>query len=336
MTSEVLQMLVHTETGELIPAGDESLPELAEKAGAILERHERDVWELGRIVSAARLRCEDPACGLEGDNSDARFGRWVSENFSDTSNVRSLYEARRLWEVFGQRRDEVAFIPQSGLYALAEPKCDDAREALLAELKASNLANKRDKIRVADVDEAIKRTVGHNHRALGTGENEWYTPDVYIEAAREVFGGLIALDPASSEIANQVAKAAPPGPVPVGGEIGPMEAPPAVPRPMAGLSNAPAHRRALEAPGRPWGGAVVVGTRQSNASSPSGERLGTEQSDLVRVPVTQLQRPAPHPRRLRPELAARPHCPAVGPMFPVPRLRDRCWSCRRDPQPGSW
>lgn len=206
MTSEVLQMLVHTETGELIPAGDESLPELAEKAVDILDRHERDVWELGRIVSAARLRCEDPACGVAGQNPDARFRKWVSTNFVDTHG-NTLLNARRLWEVFGQRQDEVAFIPQSGLYALAEPKCDDAREALLAELKASNLANKRDKIRVADVDEAIKRTVGHNHRALGTGENEWYTPDVYIEAAREVFGGLIALDPASSEIANQVVKA---------------------------------------------------------------------------------------------------------------------------------
>ena len=129
-------MLVHTETGELIPAGEESLPELAEKAAIILERHERDVWELGRIVASARLRCEDPACGIEGDNPNVRFGKWVSANFAETYS-RRLYEARRLWEVFGQRQEEVAFIPQSGLYALAEPKCDEAREGLIAALKAS-------------------------------------------------------------------------------------------------------------------------------------------------------------------------------------------------------
>lgn len=46
-----------------------------------------------------------------------------------------------------------------------------------------------------------------NHGALGTGENEWYTPERYIEAARLVMGE-IDLDPASSEIAQRTVKAA--------------------------------------------------------------------------------------------------------------------------------
>lgn len=80
-----------------------------------------------QALRKARRWCEDPACGIAGPNQDARFGRWVSTNFADTQSS-TLLNARRLWEVFGQRQDEVAFIPQSGLYALAEPKCDETRE----------------------------------------------------------------------------------------------------------------------------------------------------------------------------------------------------------------
>lgn len=53
-------------------------------------------------------------------------------------------------------------------------------------------------------DEAA--SVIDNHRSLGTGENEWYTPANYIELAREVMG-VIHLDPATSELANTVVKA---------------------------------------------------------------------------------------------------------------------------------
>ena len=48
---------------------------------------------------------------------------------------------------------------------------------------------------------------GHtNHRAQGTGENEWYTPKEYVEAARKVLGS-IDLDPASSNIAQKIVNA---------------------------------------------------------------------------------------------------------------------------------
>jgi phage N-6-adenine-methyltransferase len=45
-----------------------------------------------------------------------------------------------------------------------------------------------------------------NHRAEGTGENEWFTPAEYIAAAREVMGD-IDLDPATHLLAQRVVQA---------------------------------------------------------------------------------------------------------------------------------
>ncbi len=132
-----------------------------------------------RIVAKARLWCEDSACGIKGENPNIRLGRWVSLNFNETSG-QLLRQARRLWEVFGQRQDEVAFIPQSGLYALAEPKCDETREDLARTRPAGLLGRTLmlglgiwcRRISVTPEASAFMRP-GASGRSLASGRRRW-------------------------------------------------------------------------------------------------------------------------------------------------------------------
>ncbi len=52
----------------------------------------------------------------------------------------------------------------------------------------------------------LKKQKRANHRALGTGENEWYTPPDVLEDVRSFLRG-IELDPASSEVAQNYVNA---------------------------------------------------------------------------------------------------------------------------------
>lgn len=61
-----------------------------------------------------------------------------------------------------------------------------------------------DKITASRVQEEVEKVMPHVAQA--TGNNEWYSPSCYVESARMVMGS-IDVDPASSDIANQIIRA---------------------------------------------------------------------------------------------------------------------------------
>lgn len=117
-------------------------------------------------------------------------------------SYQSVANAKSVAEKFGdfsRRREKLSFTHHAEVAAL-EP---DVADSWLDIAEKEEWSTRQ--LREAVSKKGDKKD--HNHRAQGTGENEWYTPAQYLDAAREVLGD-IDLDPATSEKAQERVDAA--------------------------------------------------------------------------------------------------------------------------------
>lgn len=158
-----------------------------------LNLHRRHLNEAQRAMVAAKL------AGLQkGANQHTQICAPSQSGAAEMLNVsqRSVSSAKKIIEDAPQ---EVAQAVERGemsvnlaVQVAALPEEDKAEVAAAAPEQIKEVAQ-----------EVVKRA----HVANNSGNNEWYTPSRFIEAARTVMGS-IDTDPATSEIANKTVKAA--------------------------------------------------------------------------------------------------------------------------------
>lgn len=127
----------------------------------------------------------------------------------DGQNVRSSQTAESLAAEHGVNEKTIR---RDGEFADAVETLGIEREVVSGELDitkreivaaAKALPEEPTAEQVREVVETIK---ARPHVANNSGDNEWYTPREYVEAARDILG-TINLDPASNPIANEVVQA---------------------------------------------------------------------------------------------------------------------------------
>ena len=97
-------------------------------------------------------------------------------------------------------------IKRDGQFAQAVDTLEDFLPGITARVIHGESISKQAVIEAAREPETAAEKLNKPHVANNSGENEWYTPAIYIEAARRVMGS-IDTDPASSDIANDTVKA---------------------------------------------------------------------------------------------------------------------------------
>jgi DNA N-6-adenine-methyltransferase (Dam) len=157
-----------------------------------------------------RFRLNDRALDFTIEEAK-RIRDWASLEEAVKQKIEEELKFVRWWKATvrkaGQPKKRI--LPDTGII-LSEPAAKEmtgigSNQKLRMSIRLKNLDKyHRELVRVSHI--AAQLADPDNFRAEGTGNNEWHTPEKYIELARAVLG-TIDLDPASSRIAQRTVKA---------------------------------------------------------------------------------------------------------------------------------
>ena len=152
-------------------------------ASEVLEQKRAEAQEIAELVTLSEMRMGEMLRELpkaQGQRNDLQL--------SNTSETKlDILEDIGISKITANRFEQMAAHPEIVEQAIAEARENDDIVSRASVLRK--------------IQEAKKPHVSFN-----SGENEWYTPPEYIEAARAVMGS-IDLDPATSDIANKTVQA---------------------------------------------------------------------------------------------------------------------------------
>ena len=166
----------------------------------------RNLSDMQRIAMARKVE-DSVRAEAKARQSCGQGGALLSENFHEAKFGRTNDELGKMAGVSGRTYEHGAYAidnaPQPVVDAAMRDELSVNAAYEVAKMGFDDQCEIMRRIEDGETPKEVVREVRNRpHVANNSGNNEWYTPPEYIEAAREVMGG-IDLDPASSEIANE-------------------------------------------------------------------------------------------------------------------------------------